>query len=147
MRDRENILNIVSKAAIVIGTKRVSVAPHLPAPMQAERKRLVPIRNKFKAEGKNARIKVSVIKACQASWTGFVSVMSKKAVSVDDQQNKIVAAAKENNRKVLLSILDVIVTLGRQGMAFRGHRDHGKADNNNNMGNFYEMFVCVAAII
>ena len=62
MKDRDNILNTISKAAIIIGTKRVGVAPHLPAPMQAERKRLVPIRNKLKAEGKNAKIKVSGIK-------------------------------------------------------------------------------------
>ena len=78
IRDCETILNTVSKAAIVIGTKRVGVAPHLPAPMQAERKRLVPIRNKFKAEGKNARIKVSGIKV-QLLLTGNPAI---KGVSI-----------------------------------------------------------------
>ena len=37
---------------------KLSVAPHLPVAMQAERRRLIPIRDKLKAEGKNAKIKV-----------------------------------------------------------------------------------------
>lgn len=62
MKDREAVLQTISKATIILGTKRVGVAPHLPAPMQAERKRLVPIRNKMKSEGKDAKIKVTGVK-------------------------------------------------------------------------------------
>ena len=59
MKDRESVLTAVSRAAISFGEKKVGVAPHLPASMQAERKRLLPIRNTLKAEGKNAKIKIT----------------------------------------------------------------------------------------
>lgn len=83
-------------------------------------------------------------KISQASWTAFVSVMSGKTKSVSDQQNSNVAATVTTNRKVLESIIDVVITLGRQGIAFRGHHprrnsegsDHG---DGNNLGNFHEM--------
>ena len=37
---------------------KLSVAPHLPAVMQAEHHQLLPIQNKLIADGKNAKIKV-----------------------------------------------------------------------------------------
>lgn len=54
MKDRNAVLNYKPPA-----DKKLSVAPHLPASMQATRKRLVPIRNQKIAEGHTARIRVS----------------------------------------------------------------------------------------
>ena len=53
MKERNAVLNFKPS-----GDKKLSVAPHLPAAMQAARKRLVPIRNKKIAEGYAARIRV-----------------------------------------------------------------------------------------
>ena len=52
MKDRNMVLNFKPDVG------KLSVAPHLPVAMQAERRRLIPIRDKLKAEGKNAKIKV-----------------------------------------------------------------------------------------
>ena len=61
MRDRNSIL---SQARTKFSTprsnvKKYAVAPHLPAKMQAERKRLVTIRNRQTAEGKTAKIRIN----------------------------------------------------------------------------------------
>lgn len=59
MRDRDLVLKAIINAQITIKDRKVSVAPHLPASMQTERKRLVVIRNKLKSEGKAAKIRVT----------------------------------------------------------------------------------------
>jgi hypothetical protein len=51
MVDRDRILNYVSPDRTKFG-----IAPHLPAVMQAERRRLIPIRDKLSLEGKTAKI-------------------------------------------------------------------------------------------
>ena len=61
MRDRNSTL---SQARTKFSTprsnvKKYAVAPHLPAEMQAERKRLVTIRNRHTAEGKTAKIRIN----------------------------------------------------------------------------------------
>jgi len=62
MKDRNSVLTasrtMLSNATNAKG-KNYAVAPHLPKVMQQERKRLVPIRNKKKAEGKDAKIRVA----------------------------------------------------------------------------------------
>ncbi len=59
MCDRDLVLNGITKCKdIILHDKPVLVAPHLPAPMQQERKRLMPIRKKLRDEGKNAKIRV-----------------------------------------------------------------------------------------
>ena len=59
MKDRDAVLDAVIRAEIKVDSKKIIAAPHLPASMSQERKRLVPIRNKFKAEGREAKIKVT----------------------------------------------------------------------------------------
>jgi hypothetical protein len=51
MVDRDRILNYVSPDRTKFG-----IAPHLPAVMQAERRRLIPIRDKLSLEGNTAKI-------------------------------------------------------------------------------------------
>lgn len=78
---------------------------------------------------------------CQESWISFRSMLEHHIGDVSEQRNRHAVETTARNRKVLLSILDVVVTLGRQGLAFRGHRDSRKDRFNqgNNMGNFYEI--------
>ncbi|XP_069823176.1 zinc finger MYM-type protein 1-like [Dendropsophus ebraccatus] len=46
----------------------------------------------------------------------------------------------ENNRKILHRLIDVTLFLAKQGLAFRGHREHsGLGDPNVNEGNFLEL--------
>ena len=54
MQDRNMILSFKPVDGI-----KYSVSPHLPTVMQQERRRLIPIRDKLKAEGKPAKIKVT----------------------------------------------------------------------------------------
>ncbi len=56
MKDRNMILSFKPTSG-----NKLQVAPHLPAIMQAERRRLVPIRNKHILEGKTAQIRVTGI--------------------------------------------------------------------------------------
>ena len=74
-------------------------------------------------------------------WSSFVSIMQGRQLTVEEQMNKAVSETVTKNRQVLKSILDVVVTLGRQGLAFRGHRDSevNHADPKTNSGNFYEV--------
>ncbi len=57
MKDRNHVLNFKPTNG-----KNLTVAPHLPASMQAERKRLIPIRNKKREEGHTAKIMVKGIR-------------------------------------------------------------------------------------
>ena len=79
-----------------------------------------------------------------ASWIHFASVMKGNHLSVVDQQTQRVREVVERNKQILHSIMDVVVTLGRQGIAFRGHRDSAKAsgeqaEDKRNLGNFIEI--------
>ena len=76
-----------------------------------------------------------------AAWHRFVDVMDGNAKSVTEHCNNQVSMVVKKNMKVLLSVIDVVVTLGRQGLPFRGHRDDdsSRKDPSNNSGNFYAM--------
>ena len=56
MKDRNSVLNYKPT-----NSKKLAVAPHLPTSMQNERKRLIPIRNRKRAEGHSAKISVKGI--------------------------------------------------------------------------------------
>lgn len=55
----------------------------------------------------------------------FIQVQEKKVVSVNLQLDKEKRAQIELNRKVLKSIVDTLIFIGRQEIACRGHRDAG----------------------
>jgi len=59
MRDRDAVLHSVNRSNINLAGNKVFVAPHLPTSLQLERKKLVATRNQLKAEGKNAKIRVT----------------------------------------------------------------------------------------
>ena len=70
----------------------------------------------------------------------FVSVMNKTITPVDEQLGLILSQTIANNRLVLKSIFDIIITCGRQNIALRGHRESVNGDNElNNPGNFLEL--------
>ena len=83
--------------------------------------------------------------ACER-WSNFVAIMRGRQLRVEDQINQAVSQTVLTNRQVLKSIFDAVVTLGRQGLAFRGHRDNeaDRVDPKNNSGNFYAM-LCLRA--
>ncbi|XP_071817519.1 52 kDa repressor of the inhibitor of the protein kinase-like [Apostichopus japonicus] len=78
---------------------------------------------------------------CQESWLSFRSMIEHQTGDVSEQRDRQAVETSARDRKVLLSILDVVVTLGRQGLAFRGHRDSrtDRFNQGNNMGNFYKI--------
>lgn len=55
----------------------------------------------------------------------FIDVHDKKTVSIDLQLNKAKKIEIEQNRKVMSSIIETIIFIGRQEIACRGHRDSG----------------------
>ncbi|XP_060855245.1 zinc finger MYM-type protein 1-like [Metopolophium dirhodum] len=48
-----------------------------------------------------------------------------KSDSVYHQLNKAEKTQKENNRKIIIPVIDSVLICGRQGIALRGHRDSG----------------------
>lgn len=60
--------------------------------------------------------------------------------TVEQQQNSALQKQIEENRKILLPIIETIIFCGRQGIALRAHRDHGDINNHDipsqNEGNF-----------
>ena len=60
MPDRDKVLNAVNSSNITAAQdKNIIAVPHLPAPMQMERQRLVAVRNKLIAEGNTAKIRIT----------------------------------------------------------------------------------------
>jgi len=55
----------------------------------------------------------------------FIDVYEKKIVDVSLQRNTALLATSEQNRKILSSIVETIILIGRQEIALRGHRDSG----------------------
>lgn len=55
----------------------------------------------------------------------FIQVREKKAVAVSVQLDKEKRAQIELNRKILTSIIETLIFIGRQEIACRGHRDAG----------------------
>lgn len=90
----------------------------------------------FNKHEKNDYHRNSVLSATQ-----FHHVMTKQQESIELQIDSGLKKQIEQNRKKLIPIIDTIVMCGRQGLALRGHRDHGPIEINNeepidNDGNF-----------
>ena len=71
--------------------------------------------------------------------------MEKKLEDVDEMLDRQFKFEVSKNRKILMSILDTIIFLGRQGLALRGHRDNsqyhpdGGEYSTGSVGNFIEL--------
>lgn len=69
----------------------------------------------------------------------FIDVQEKKIVDISLQLNTARLATIEQNRKILSSIVETIILIGRQEIALRGHHDSGpilSKVSNHNDGNF-----------
>lgn len=55
----------------------------------------------------------------------FIDYCDKKIVSIDLQLNKAKQIQIEQNRKILSSVVETIIFIGRQEISCRGHRDSG----------------------
>lgn len=76
---------------------------------------------------------------CVISAQHFMDVHEKKIIDIRSQLNTSRLVEVERNRKVLASIIETIIFLGRQDIAFRGHRDSGNISADvplQNDGNF-----------
>ena len=72
----------------------------------------------------------------------FSVVMDKRELAIDNQLNKIRKERIAKNRRKLLSIVETLIFCGRQGIAFRGHRDDQSScdeDELANHGNFLSL--------
>jgi hypothetical protein len=84
----------------------------------------------------------------QLQEKNVLSIKEKKTISIDLQLNEAKKKEVLENRKKILPIIKTVLLCGRQGLALRGHFDHGlkslqtKVDNSNkddktlNEGNF-----------
>lgn len=64
-------------------------------------------------------------KNASVSALNFIDVKEKKIVGIDVHLDRQRYADIERNRKMLASIVNTIILIGRQGIAARGHRDSG----------------------
>ena len=79
------------------------------------------------------------------SYKEFLKQVSGKKDPVEQQLSKSTVKQVDKNRKVLLSIIDAIKTIGKMGVPLRGHRDDsryqpdvGEPANHPGVGNFIE---------
>ena len=79
------------------------------------------------------------------NYKEFLKQVSWKKDPVDQQLSKSTVKQVDKNRKVLLSIIDAIKTIGKMGVPLRGHRDDsryqpdvGEPANHPGVGNFIE---------
>ncbi|CAI6375120.1 unnamed protein product [Macrosiphum euphorbiae] len=67
------------------------------------------------------------------------SIVTGKTYPVYHQLNKTEKIQKENNRKIIIPVINSVILCGRQGIALRGHRDSGPLNIDEpliNEGNF-----------
>ena len=69
----------------------------------------------------------------------FSAQQQKPMGRVDVVINKSHKVAFEKNKLALTSIVECILYCGKQGLAFRGHRDDGTAENDINKGNYQSL--------
>ena len=87
---------------------------------------------KFEDHARNSELhKASVLRA-----ESFKLVMKRKQEAIDIQLNRALNDRISQNRKILNSIVETVVLLGKQNIAFRGHRDDSKHYGDKNPGNF-----------
>ena len=79
------------------------------------------------------------------NYQEFLKQVSGKKDPVEQQLSKSTVKQVDKNRKVLLSIIDAIKTIGKMGVPLRGHRDDsryqpdvGEPANHPGVGNFIE---------
>ena len=79
------------------------------------------------------------------NYKEFLKQVSGKKNPVDQQLSKSTVKQVDKNRKVLLSIIDAIKTIGKMGVPLRGHRDDsryqpdvGEPANHPGVSNFIE---------
>lgn len=78
-------------------------------------------------------------KKCTVFALNFLDVHDKKITSIDLQLDNAKKREIEMNRKILSSIIDTLIFIGRQEIACRGHRDTGSINSevpDINDGNF-----------
>ena len=80
------------------------------------------------------------------NYESFLRELSGKQEPVNMQVTKPTQKKCERNKNVLLSIIDIIKTIGRMGIALRGQRDDYKYHQNigepsglGRLGNFLEL--------
>ena len=61
----------------------------------------------------------------------FCAIQENRAVGIDQQINSIRAKLVAENKMKLKSITATVIFCGRQGLAFRGHRDDGPVELDN----------------
>ena len=60
------------------------------------------------------------------NYKEFLKQVSGKKDPVEQQLSKSTVKLVDKNRKVLLSIIDAIKTIGKMGVPLRGHRDDSR---------------------
>ena len=76
----------------------------------------------------------------------FLATHENPAQAVNIRLDNVAQKQLEENQKVIESLFKVVMLLGKQGLAFRGHRDDNiewteqtKQESENNQGNFIEL--------
>ena len=80
------------------------------------------------------------------NYESFLRELYGKQETVNMQVTKPTQKSYERNKNVLLSIIDIIKTIGKMGIALRGHRDDskyhpdiGQPSGHREFGNFVEL--------
>ena len=90
--------------------------------------------------------KIGLHSFCLHIFQTFLDDFRGKPVHIDSMVCNMRNAKIKENREVLVPIIDSIIFCGRQGIAFRGHRDDssnypnpGEFSKDKNVGNFIEL--------
>ena len=96
-------------------------------------------------EGTLSESKTGIHSKSMDNYKEFLNQVSRKKDPVEQQLSKSTVKHVDKNRKVLLSIIDAIKTIGKMGVPLRGHRDDsrcqpdvGEPANHPGVGNFIE---------
>lgn len=76
---------------------------------------------------------------CVLNFQHLSAVISKQESVVYEQINKVAKKQKDDNRKIITSVIESVIFCGRQGIALRGHKDYGPlelSESSKNDGNF-----------
>ena len=101
--------------------------------------------DKLQQKNQNHHNKSDMHKDASLSMSTFCKRMEGKLVPVDVLADSVRKERDAQNGKIIKSILKVVITLGKQTIPFRGHRDDSKHYNGpGNPGNFQMMLdLCV----
>ena len=96
--------------------------------------------SKFESHAKNQYHLTSLAKMSE-----FIERYKHPEVAIDTQLNKRLQHQMECNQKVIESLLKIVIFCGKQGLAYRGHRDDLidfsdlEIESSHNEGNFIEL--------